>query len=105
MPAAILHGPSALLRARRLRPRWRRLVLLLLLFDLLERIQNATRGRRCDRRRSARRLRLRDRRAADDRSWPAIIARVPRQKQAGDEEANREHGSGARQEIGSAAAR
>ena len=53
---------------------------------------------------TAGRLRLRGR-LADDRGRLAVVARVPGQEQAGDEEADRQDRRGARQQIGGATAR
>ncbi len=82
-------------------------LILLPLVGLLQRIQNAAALRqwRCRRRRSCR-LRLRGRRGGvDDRTRLAVVAGDPRQHQAGQEEAHRQHRCGAGQEIGGTAAR
>src|SRR6266478_10003872 len=94
-----------LLRTRRLRTRWRRLILLLLV-RFLQRVQNAAALRqwRSGRRRTCR-LRLRGGSSANDRTRLAIVAGDPGQEQARDKEAYRENRRGARQQIGGAAAR
>src|SRR6266702_7671476 len=98
-----LHSPSALLRPWRLRARRR--LLTLLLIDLLQRIQHAARGGWRNRRSAADRLRLGGRRGAKDRTRLAVVARIPGQEQASQEEAERQDARGPGQEIGGAAAR
>src|SRR6478672_7758829 len=93
-----------LLRPWRLRPRWRGLVLLLLV-RLLQRIQNAAACRRGYRGCRSGRLRLRRWRVSDDRTRLAVVACVPGEKQAGQEEAERQYRGRARQQVGGATAR
>src|SRR5258706_16030416 len=91
----MLHGQPALLRLRRLRTRWRRLALLPLV-RLLQRIQDAATGWRGYRRCRSSRLRLRG--WIDDRTRLAVVACVPGQEQAGQEEAHRKPPSRCRQQ-------
>src|ERR1700739_3140495 len=90
----ILHGAPALLRPWCLRAG--RSLLPLLLVGLLQRIEDATRGRwryRC----AAGGLGLRRCAGADDRARLAVVTRIPGQEQAGEEEARREDRGGPRQ--------
>ena len=104
-PLSVLHGPPALLRARRLRargPRWR---LLLLLIRLLQGIEDATAGRWRHRTLPVRPAAIATQACHDDRTRFAVVACVPGQEEAGDEETHREHRSRSGQQVGCAAAR
>src|SRR6266481_1272364 len=98
----MLHGHPALLRTWRLRTGRR--LLILLLVDLFQRVEDAARGRRRDRRRAGR-LRLRGWLTSDDGGRLAVVACEPGQKKAGEEKSHRQNRGRSGQEIGGTAAR